>query len=493
MRSPGKLLNPGGQGVEEGLRPQVPVAQQKVDHPLLANLLPLRQRRMRLWQAIRVEEDQISTLQMQGFALVLLLVEDPHQQPSCLECTPAPIGTDQEGRIMAGIAILNGPRLGIDQGIDQRQQQLAAEVAVDAKIGIPQDAARSVPSPGDAAHDAPGRSHPHRRPNPLAGDVSDHHAEALLGEAHVVVEVPAQIEGRLEPGRKLESAQVGRRLGNHRPLYVASHHHFMLKLPLPVEPLLVETGIGDGDAEVVGHTLQQAGVVLLKGIARPAFEGDHPDDVPLEDEGHSDLRALPLPTPVLRDVVIGILPNIVGDLGTSFPNRPSNDSPVDRCPRFPFLLLGSIPKLDMPDKLLPERIDQTDQQKFIGDDAIEEGGDVVEKPIEVENRGDLVSNLDQCLHLPGSLSEFLVDTGVLEGDGKVAADQLQRPLVLFLEVVLLGALDRQDSNDLLLGDQQQRDGDLGPGRPLPHRTNREIPLILRYIADVDGLLLAPSC
>src|SRR5262245_39483441 len=106
MRAGGEFHNVIEERVYERSRSQAPVFEQEIDDALLAEFDAMRLRRVRFRQSVSVEEEQVAFLQAQGFALILLLIEDAEQHPACFQSLPFSRSLDQQGRIMSRVAVI---------------------------------------------------------------------------------------------------------------------------------------------------------------------------------------------------------------------------------------------------------------------------------------------------------------------------------------------------------------------------------------------------
>ena len=87
---------------------------------------------MRFGQPIGVKEKQIAAFKVQGLALILLPVENAQQKPARLQGPPPAIRAHEDRGIMTGITVLKSARFGIQHAVDERDQKLVSEVAMQA-------------------------------------------------------------------------------------------------------------------------------------------------------------------------------------------------------------------------------------------------------------------------------------------------------------------------------------------------------------------------
>src|SRR5215831_13146271 len=97
---------------------------QKIEDARVAELLTTGLWRMRLGQSIGVEKEHIAFFQMDCFAFVLLFIEHAEQEAACFQRTPFAGSLDQQGRVMAGVAVMERLILGVEHGVYKCEQQL---------------------------------------------------------------------------------------------------------------------------------------------------------------------------------------------------------------------------------------------------------------------------------------------------------------------------------------------------------------------------------
>src|SRR5262245_13107228 len=393
---------------------------------------------------------------------------------------------------MARVAIIERLRFGVEDAVNEGQEQLPAQVAVKSQIGVPQDARRAAPAPGHAAQDASRGRHAHRRAHAFARDVADQNPHAVGRERDVVVKIAAQVERRLQPGGYVEALYLRRLVGDHGALDVAGHQDFALKLPLAFDVLGVEPGVDDGDAQVVGDVFEQPSVIFVEGVHAAAFERERADDFILAYERDGDLGALPLIIPFVRDVIVGVARDVADDLRAALADGAPDHAVGDFRATGVFPLRRAVTLLDVPDELFVRLVDQSDEQEFVIAYPVEQRRDVIEQPVEVEDRGDFVSDLDHRPHLARAPAQLVVNAGVFERDRQVGAERAERPLVVAREVVRLQALHCHDADDPVLASERERDGDFGVRATPFRRRDRQIARIARHIADVDCVAFAPG-
>ena len=102
-------------------------------------------------------------------------------------------------------------------------------------------------------------------------------------------------------------------------------------------------------------------------------------------------------------------------------------------------------------------------------------------------------DFDQRSHLARALTQLVIQARVLEGNRQMIAEDVDQPLMVPIEVIRLGAFERQDSNDTLLAHQDQRDSDLGT-RFLPtFNGHPEVARIREEIIDDNCVTGADGC
>src|SRR5262245_58086145 len=157
-----------------------------------------------------------------------------------------------------------------------------------------------------------------------------------------------------------------------------------------------------------------------------------------------------------------------------------------------FPLRRAVTLLDVPDELFVRFVDQADEEEFVIDYPVEQRSDVIEQPVEVEDRGDLVADLDHRPHLARTPAQFVVNAGVFERDRQVGAERAERPLVVAREIIRLQALYRHNTDDTVLALERERDSDLGVRAAPFRRSDRQISRIARHVADVARVAYAPG-
>src|SRR5262245_42932518 len=297
VRAGGEFFDAVEEGLDDRRRAQVAMLKQEIEYSLFAEFDAIGLWRVRLGQSVGVEEERVALIQAQCLALVLLLVEDSEQHPARFQRFPFARSLDQQRRVMARVAVIEGLSFGVDDGVNESQKQLPAQVAVQSQIGVAQDARRSSPAPGHAAQDAARGRHAHRSAHAFARDVADQNPHAVGRERDVVVKIAAQVQRRLQPRGYVEALNLRRRVWDHRALDVAGHQDFALQLTLAFDVLGVEPGVDDGDAQVVGDVLYQPPVIFVEGVHAAAFERERADHLVLVYERDGDLGALPLVFP----------------------------------------------------------------------------------------------------------------------------------------------------------------------------------------------------
>src|SRR5262249_18839534 len=393
---------------------------------------------------------------------------------------------------MARVAVIEGLRLGVDDGVNECQKQLPAQGAMQSQIGVAQDARRAAHARGHAGKNAARGRHAHRRAHAFACDVADQNPHAVGRERDVVVKIAAQVQRRLQSRGYVEALDLRRRVGDHRALDVAGHQDFALQLSLSFDVLGVEPGVDDCNAQIVGDVFEQPPVIFVEGVHAAAFERERADHPVLAYERDGDLGALPLIFPIVGDVIIGVARDVADDLRAPLADGPPDHAVRDFRAAGVLTLRRAVAFLNVPDELFARLVDQADEQEFVIDYPIEQRGDVIEQPIEVEDRGDLVTDLDQRPHLARAPAQFVVNAGVFERDRQMGAERAERPLVVSREIVRLQALYRHNTDDPVLARERERDGDLRARTALSLRRDWQITRIARDVADVDRTAFAPG-
>src|SRR5262245_801165 len=126
MRAGGEFFDVIEERLDDRRRAQVAMFEQEIEYARLAEFNAVRLRRVRISQSVGVEEKRVAFFQAQGLALVLLLVEDPEQQPAGFQGLPFAGGLNQQRRVMARIAVIERLRLGVEDGVNEGQKQLPA-------------------------------------------------------------------------------------------------------------------------------------------------------------------------------------------------------------------------------------------------------------------------------------------------------------------------------------------------------------------------------
>src|SRR5262249_43564190 len=205
-----------------------------------------------------------------------------------------------------------------------------------------------------------------------------------------------------------------------------------------------------------------------------------------------DLGALSLAFPFVRNVIIGVSQHVADDLRAAFADGASDHSMRNLCAIGAFPFWSAVTFLDLPDELFARLVDQTDEQEFVIDYPAEQRGDVIEQPVEVEDRGDLVADLDQRPHLTRAPAQFVVYAGVFERDREVTAEHVECPLVIASEIVRLRAFDRQHADDPVLARERKWDGDFRKRQAPSLYLDRQGAGIERHVADVNRAAFAPG-
>src|SRR5262245_55599431 len=110
---------------------------------------------------------------------------------------------------MTGIAVLEGSSFCVEHTIDERQEKLAAEIAMQAQISVAQNPGRPPAPPRNTTQNAARRSHSHGCPDSLPRYIADHNSKTSFGNRNIIVEITAQVESRFEPGGNFKSLEVG--------------------------------------------------------------------------------------------------------------------------------------------------------------------------------------------------------------------------------------------------------------------------------------------
>src|SRR5262245_36078105 len=142
VRAGGEFFDAVKESLDDRRRAQVAMFEQEIEYSFFAEFDSIGLRRVRLVQSVGVEEKRVAFFQAQGFALVLLLVEYSEQHPARFQRLPFARSLDQQRRVMARVAVIEGLRFGVDDGVNESQKQLPAQVAVQPQIGVAQDARR---------------------------------------------------------------------------------------------------------------------------------------------------------------------------------------------------------------------------------------------------------------------------------------------------------------------------------------------------------------
>src|SRR5262245_56280319 len=240
-------------------------------------------------------------------------------------------------------------------------------------------------------------------------------------------------------------------------------------------------------------------MAFVEGFRAAAFERERADDFVFVNERDGDLGALPLAFPFVRHVIIGVTHHVGDDLRAAFADGAS-DHPGGKPGAVTARRNGNAPTApgfppgwsDAPDELFTRLVDQPDEQEFVFDYPVEQRGDVIEQPVEVEDRGDLVADFDQRPHLAGALAQLVIDAGVFERDRKVITEHVEYPLVIAGEIVRLRAFYRQHADDLVLAHERERDGDLRERHGAFLSRDLQVAGVARHVADIDRVAFAPG-
>src|SRR5262249_6447988 len=231
--------------------------------------------------------------------------------------------------------------------------------------------------------------------------------------------------------------------------------------------------------------------IFVEGVRTAAFKRERADYILFVNERDGDLGALPLAFPFVRDVIIGVAQHVADDLRAAFADGAPDHSVRNLRAIGAFLFLRAVTFLDVPDELFARFLYQSDEQEFVIDYPVEQRGDVIEQPVEVQDRSDLVTDFNQRPHLARALAQFVINAGVFERDRQMIAEHVQYPLVIASEIVRLRAFYRQHPDDPVLARERERDGDLRKRQSPSLDRDRQGAGIARHVADVDRGAFAP--
>ena len=220
-------------------------------------------RRVRLGQAVAVQQRAVTRLELEGHLLVRAARHQAQRHAAGAQFLHAALGAHVRD-VVAGVGELH---LAADRVQDQGQ-------AGDEHVGRDVDAEHVV----DVAEDLAGRDEPRRgvpqqrvraghdqrRGHALVGDVADHEHDPAVRQRDEVVEVTADGPGRAVERGHVPARQVGQLLGQELLLDELRDLQFLVEpLPLTGFGLLLADQLADphGGGGVAGQGVEQAQVV----------------------------------------------------------------------------------------------------------------------------------------------------------------------------------------------------------------------------------------
>ena len=130
---------------------------------------------------------------------------------------------------MPGIGELNLSCNGVQDGTQTGHEHTLGDIRFEQIINPPQDFPRGGDLPGNRAQQADRRRHHHGGRNALICDIPDEQAKPAVIELEKVVEVAADLPGRLVIGTHLPVSQVGQFLREQRILDHAGDAHLIFE------------------------------------------------------------------------------------------------------------------------------------------------------------------------------------------------------------------------------------------------------------------------